>query len=167
MNNILEATIIPYYGVGELRLGMSLTAIRALLKEAKIPFDQTLNSNKGCTPEVSWTYIKIYNSITMCFAKDILWSIVLEEDYKGKTENGLYVNMEISEAERLDCTLEYNEDDEDFISQNGYWINDDVESGLITAITIFIPEAKDSDKFLSYDWVGRYESGEYVGRNVN
>ena len=159
MIDIFEATIKPYFGIGELKLGMSLEAIRSLLKASIIPFDQTINPNKGCTPEVPWTYIKISNSITLCFAKDILWSIVLENDYKGNTENGLYIGMKMSDAKQADSTLEYNEDDEDFISQNGYWINDDVESGLITAITIFIPEAGDSDRFFAYNWVEKYESG--------
>ena len=155
-NTILDETIKPYVGIGEIKLGMSLSEIRTVLKNSKIPFDQTVNPNKGCTPEVPWTSIKIFNAITMCFAKDILWTIMVEEGYKGKTENGLYVGMKMSDAEQIDTTLEYNEDDEDFISENGYWINDLVESGLICAITIFIPEAKDTDSFFAYAWVDKY-----------
>lgn len=158
MINILNETVKPFYGIGEIKLGMSLTAVRNALKESNIRFDQTVNPNKGCTPEIPWTYIKVYDSVTMCFAKDILWSVIVESDFKGKTENGLYIGMKMSEAEQIDTSLKYNEDDEDFISEVGYWINDDVETGLICAITIFIPEAKDDDEFFTYTWVDKYKT---------
>ncbi len=157
MINILNETIKPFYGIGEIKLGMSLTAVRNALKESNIRYNQTVNPNKGCTPEIPWTYIKVYDSVTMCFAKDILWSVVVEADFKGKTENGFYIGMKMSDAELIDATLKYNEDEEDYISEAGYWINDDVETGLISAITIFIPEAKDDDVFFSYAWVDKYK----------
>ncbi len=155
MINIIEETIKPYNGVGCIKLGMTLPQIRAMLKENKTPFNQTVNPNKGCTPEVPWTFIKIFDSITMCFAKDILFSIVVEGKYKGKTAHGLYIGMKMSEAEQLDPTIEYNDEDEDFISKEGYWINDEIESGLICAITIFLPEL-DSEDFFKYEWVDKY-----------
>ena len=155
MINILEETIKPYIGIGKIQLGMTLSDIRAMLKETKTPFNQTVNPNKGCTPEVSWTYIKIFDSVTMCFAKDILFSIVVEGKYKGKTTNGLYVGMKMSDAEKLDSTIQYNDEDEDFISKEGYWIEDEVATGLVCAITIFIPEL-DSNDFFKYEWVKKY-----------
>ena len=66
--------------------------------------------------------------------------------------------MKMSEAEQLDPTLQYNDDDEDFISNEGYWIDDEFESGLICAITIFIPEL-DSEDFFKYEWVEKYMNG--------
>ena len=149
--------IKPFVGIGELKLGMSLNEIRNYLKENKIPFNQSIDPHKGCTPERPWVYIKIYNSITMCFAKDIMFSILLEEGYTGKTENGLYIGMKMADAEKIDSTIEYNDDDEDFISSMGYWINDSIETGLICAITIFISEAKDSTTFFNYEWVEKYK----------
>ena len=93
----------------------------------------------------------------MCFAKDIMFSILLEEGSTGKTENGLYIGMKMADAEKIDSTIEYNDDDEDFISSMGYWINDSIETGLICAITIFISEAKDSTTFFNYEWVEKYK----------
>ena len=158
MIDIIEETIKPYIGIGQLQLGMTLPKTRAMLKESKTPFNQSVDPNKGCTPEVPWTFINIFDSVTMCFAKDILFFIVVEGKYKGKTANGLYIGMKMSDAEQLDPTLEYNDEDEDFISKEGYWINDEIESGLICAITIFIPEL-DSEDFFKYDWVEKYLNG--------
>ena len=72
MINIIEETIKPYSGVGRLKLGMTLPEIRAMLKESKTPFDQTVNPNKGCTPEVPWTFVKIFDSVTFKFTLVLL-----------------------------------------------------------------------------------------------
>ena len=45
--------------------------------------------------------------------------------------------MKMSELEEIDKSLKYNEDDEDFVSKNGYWIEDDLDTGKICSITIF------------------------------
>ena len=63
--------------------------------------------------------------------------------------------MQLTELEKLDSTLEYNDGEEDFSSDEGYWVEEDLESGKITAITIFIPEVLEED-FFSYQWVEKY-----------
>ena len=71
-------------------------------------------------------------------------------------ENGICLEMPIEEAMSIDSSLKYNEEDEDFISDRGYWIQDDVESGKACSITVYLPEAADREKFFTYEWVDKY-----------
>ena len=61
----------------------------------------------------------------------------------------------MSELEEIDKSLKYNEDDEDFVSKNGYWIEDDLDTGKICSITIFLPEV-DSEDFFKYERIDNY-----------
>ena len=81
---LLNENILPYVGTDTFKLGDNLCNIRQSLKHNKIKFNQRIDPNKGCEPEVPWIFIEIENCITLCFAKDILFEIVLENDYTGK-----------------------------------------------------------------------------------
>ena len=61
--------------------------------------------------------------------------------------------MEVLEG--IDSSLEYNDDDEMFVSDGGYWIIDDIDTGKIKTITVFLEEV-DSDDFFDYEWVSKY-----------
>lgn len=152
---LLNENILPYVGTDTFKLGDNLCNIRQSLKHNKIKFNQRIDPNKGCEPEVPWIFIEIENCITLCFAKDILFEIVLENDYTGKLPNGVFIGMKMSELEEIDKSLKYNEDDEDFVSKNGYWIEDDLDTGKICSITIFLPEV-DSEDFFKYEWIDNY-----------
>lgn len=47
MNKYLNEKITPYVGTESFKLGMKLEEVRKILKENKIPFNQTEQSNKG------------------------------------------------------------------------------------------------------------------------
>lgn len=148
-------SIIPYIGTDTFKLGETLDKVRAYLKDNKIKFNQGVEPNKGCEPEIPWTIIKISDSITLCFVFDILFEIALEGDYSGKLSNGGFVGMKITELKQIDPSLEYNDDDEDFISKDGYWVTYDSETGDVCMITIFLPEVE-KDDFFKYKWVNNY-----------
>ena len=62
------------------------------------------------------------------------------------------LGMNIKDAKMLDDSIEYDDWEEVYTSDLGYWLEDDVESGEIISITIFIKELEDDDVFFRYDW---------------
>ena len=46
----------------------------------------------------------------------------------------------------------YNDDEEDYESELGYWVEDDLDTNRIMRITIFIKEVLDEEVFFTYDW---------------
>ena len=153
----LKEKIIPFEGIESFRLGNTLDEVRDLLKREKISFNQSIIPNKGCTPELPWALIEILGSISMCFVENVLFEIVLENKYQGEIFNGIKLGMTMEEAIRIDPTIRYNEDDEDYISDNGYWLEIDAETDKIVSITVYVPEADDSSVFFTYEWVNKYK----------
>ena len=156
MKSYFSDSIIPYTGIDSFRFGESIEEIRKELKDNKITFNQSVDPHKGCTPEISWTFIEIGKSITLCFVKEILFEIVLENAFEGELPNGIKVGMNMDEVKQIDDTLQYNDDDEDYISKMGYWIEDDLDTKKVTAITVYVREAEDSESFFKYEWVDTY-----------
>ena len=156
MNKYLLDRIIPFEVTESFRFGNTLNNVRETFKKEKLPFNQSIDPNKGCTPEIPWTFIDIFDSISLCFVKDVLFEIVLDNKFKGEIFNGLKIGINMEEAVRIDPTIRYNDDDEDYVSDNGYWIEFDTETNKISSITIYVPEACDKDKFFTYDWVKKY-----------
>lgn len=75
---------------------------------------------------------------------------------RGELPNGIKVGMNMDEVKQIDDTLQYNDDDEDYISKMGYWIEDDLDTKKVTAITVYVREAEDSESFFKYEWVDTY-----------
>ena len=87
------------------------------------------------------------------FAKNgKLFKIVLWQDYAGSLPNCVSTGMQVSEAKKLDPTLEYDEWNEDYESSSGYWLEDDAEDGDIISSSIFIRELLDEDQFDYCNW---------------
>ena len=149
--------VTPYVGVGPIKLGMTLEEVRTIIKAQKIKFDQWIDPHKNCTPEIPWTFIRIDKAILLVFVKDILFEIYVEEPYKGSLPNGISIGMPMAEAEKIDTQLEYNDDEEDYESPNGYWLGDEIESGKVVSITIYLPDVElDDDEFFKYEWLEKY-----------
>lgn len=154
--DLLSYKIKPFLGTEIFQLGSRLPDIKNYLKDNNIKFIQKIDPNKGCRPEVPWTYFEIDKSISLCFAKDVLFEMVFENNYLGKLENGISLGMNLLEAEKIDSTLEFNDDDEDYISKDGYWLENDVETGKIISIAVFLPEVEKED-FFKYEWIENYQ----------
>ncbi|HAL03156.1 MAG TPA: hypothetical protein DCP07_07320 [Lachnospiraceae bacterium] len=156
MMNLLNETIIPFKGTNTIKLGMSLSEIRAYLKDNKIPFNQTMDSNKYCTPPIPWIYITVEKSLSMSFVDEVLFEISFENEYMGKLPNGIGIGNSMEELEKQDSSLEYNDDDECFVSAEGYWIIDDIDTGKVQTITIYLEEVN-SEEFFEYEWTKKYK----------
>lgn len=150
--NIFEEKIIPFCGIGNISFSMSYDDTKDYLKANGIKYTVDLWDNKGCDPEVPWKIIRIDNSISLFFAKDKMFKICLECNYSGLLENGIGIGMPIIKAQEIDSSLVYEEDEEYYSSELGYWLEDDVGSRNITSISIFIKEILDDDMFFSYQW---------------
>lgn len=155
MIDLLKENIVPYKGIDTIKLGMTLSDVREYLKKNRIPFNQTMDSNKDCTPPIPWIYISIEDSLSMSFVKDVLFEMSFEGNYLGRLTNGVGVGTDMEALEGIDSSLEYNDDDEMFVSDGGYWIIDDIDTGKIKTITVFLEEV-DSDDFFDYEWVSKY-----------
>lgn len=149
---MIKEKIIPFYGNSEYNFSMTLDEVRTLLKCKSIPFRQEHWDNKGCTPEVAWDIIKIDNTLSMFFAKNRMFKMYFESPDKWALDNGICIGMTIREAKAIDNSLIFNDDEEDFESSNGYWLEESLGSGKIESITIFINEILDDNAFYSYEW---------------
>ena len=151
----LTTPIIPYKGTGIFKLDSSYDEVKALLQENNISYTEKISQPNDIDPP--WYIIGIskvgeeYDVISLTFAKNRLFRICLYEGFEGKLPNGIHIGMTLEEAQRIDLTLTFDDWDEVFISANGYWIEDDVDTKKLCWITIFIP-AFEHDDFFEYKW---------------
>ena len=95
--------------------------------------------------------------MVLWFAKDVLWQISFEGEFKGSLENGIKIGTSIEDAQSIDDELEYDDWNEIWSSDNGYRLVDTVESNKVIFFSIFIKEVLDDDAFYSYNWVKDYK----------
>lgn len=150
--NIFNECIKPFNGIGDITFCMSYDETREYLKTNGIKYSVELWENKGCDPEIPWKIIRIDKCISLFYAKGKMFKICLENNFSGLLENGIRIGMSISEAQEIDSSLVFEEDEEYYSSELGYWLEDDVESKNITSITVFIKEILDDNLFFSYQW---------------
>lgn len=155
MNRYLTERIIPFEGIESFKLGMKIEEVRSILKANKIPFNQTEQSNKGTTSNVPWVFITVDSSLTFCFAKEVMYEMYFENQYSGRLPNGVCIGMDSEELMNIDSSLMYNDEEEDFESQEGYWVVDDVLAKKVVCITIFLPIVE-TESFYNYEWVNEY-----------
>ena len=92
----------------------------------------------------------------MSFVDEVLFEISFENEYMGKLPNGIGIGNSMEELEKQDSSLEYNDDDECFVSAEGYWIIDDIDTGKVQTITIYLEEVN-SEEFFEYEWTKKYK----------
>ncbi len=144
--------VVPYKGFDDITFEMSFEEVKELLRGKHIRFNTENWPNKGCDPEVAWDIIRMGKNVSIFFAKKRMFKIYFENDFEGVLANGISLGMNIKDAETLDPTLQYDDWEEVYTSEQGYWLEDDVESGEIISITIFIKELENTDVFFRYDW---------------
>ena len=149
---IKELDMTPFVGVGKVKLLSKLDDVRAYLKSNKIPHQMEVWPNKGCTPEVPWTILRVEGCLSLFFAKGLLWKIEAKRGYEGSLPNGIRIGMKMDEAERIDETLEYDDWNEGWDSKLGYWLVDSVETKEVEVLCVFIKELLDEDLFDTYAW---------------
>ena len=99
-----------------------------------------------------WTVIKTKSGISFFFANDKLFKIYVEDNPEFVLTNGIRIGMSLEEAKSIDSKLIYDERNEDWSSEDGYWLEDSIDSGNIVSITVFIKPALDDEEFEKYEW---------------
>lgn len=148
--NLLTDKLIPFVGTEHFKLYDSLSSLKTVLKENSVDYSIEIWDNKECTVPIPWTIIHIGKAISLFFANDKLFKIVVFKQYFGSLENGIKTGMPISSALEIDSNLSYDDWNEDYES-SGYWVEED-ESNLVSSISIFIPEVLKDEIFDKYEW---------------
>lgn len=149
---IKELNMTPYVGIGDIKLMAKLSDVRAFLKANKIPHQMEVLPNKGCDPEIPWTILRVEGCLSFFFAKDFLWKIYAERGYEGALPNGIRIGTKTADALAIDPSLQDDDEWEIYQSEQGYWLEDSIESGEIESITVFIKAVLDDDLFYSCEW---------------
>lgn len=150
--NILKENLIPFEGLGEIKLLSSFEEVKKILKTNNINFRIVCQPNKGCTPEVPWTIIHIDNSVSLTFAKNKLWRIYCYGDFNGSLDNGVKIGMSMDDVFSIDPSLNFDDLNEVYESNEGYWLEDNLDNNTVLSFTIFIKEALDDDLLYRYEW---------------
>ncbi|MBP5738278.1 MAG: hypothetical protein J6X38_04275, partial [Abditibacteriota bacterium] len=136
----------------DITFNMSFNEVKNLLRGKGLKFRTEHWPNKGCTPEVAWDIIRLGDDISIFFAKNRMFKIYFENNFPGSLSNGISLGMTIEDAKAIDPTIKYDDWEETYTSRSGYWLEDDVESGGIISITVFIKELEDDEVFFKYEW---------------
>ena len=152
-------TLFPYKGFDDIPFKMSYEAVCKTLRKNNVKFTTEHWPNKGCSPEVAWDIIRVGEDVSFFFAKGKMFKIYVENGFSGCLENGVSMGMTIAEAQSIDPSIQYDDWEEEYTSNLGYWLEDDLESHEIISITVFIKELEDEEVFFRYEWC-EYEENE-------
>ncbi len=151
--NILNSNIKPYEGLDEIKLYDSLNDVINYLNQNNIKYETEIWKAEQETIPNPWTVIFIENCINLYFASNNkLFKIFCTTGFKGSLPNGIKIGTSLQETRKIDNTLKYIDDNEDYESINGYWIEDDLDTGEVLSISIFIKEVLDENTFDSLKW---------------
>ncbi len=152
-----DKKIIPFVGIDDIKLGSKLNDVVQILKKHGIKYCIGVKPNKRCTKKIPRETIYIENYMSLIFADNILWQINFKEEFKGKLDNGIKIGTDVKDLNKFDETIKFNDWDEVWESDHGYWLYDIAESEKIYTFTIFIKECLNDDEFYSYDWIKKYK----------
>ena len=153
--SIFTETIEPYKGTKHLNLSMTYDEIRNFLKREGINYSVELWDNRNCNPPVPWKIIRIKGKVSLFFAKESMFKICFEEDYAGSLINGIKTGMLLEKAKAIDNSLVFDDEEEEYQSDEGYWIEDNVDTHNVSIISIYISEVLDDEEFFSYRWADK------------
>lgn len=147
----LKATIVPFEGVGDLKLYATYEETVKVLQASETYFqeenweDYTGESGEPLKIIVVPDYMMLY------FTKGKLYKISALHDYQGKLPNDVCVGMDLEKAQGLDDGLKFDEKDQMYTSTLGYIVEDNLDRHCIESIIIFIKELNTPD-FKAGNW---------------
>ena len=130
----------PFIGLDDYELLQSVQKTKDMLNAEKISYEEEYDPNEDLTVKVPWTVLKTTLGIDFYFAKDKLFKIDVEAPFDGQLENGISIGMPMEKAKQVDPSLLYDDWNEDWNSELGYWLIDDLDNDTVSNITIFIKE---------------------------
>lgn len=129
----LEAPIIPWIGMGGIKLYSHISELKSLLESEKVEcflYDKFLvrYEIKG----------KIYMFFNLINGK--LFKITTLEEYKGLLFDEIYVGQKTEEMLRVDTSFEYDEFEEVYVSDKGVFVEMEPETDTVKWISVYIKE---------------------------
>ncbi|PXV84584.1 hypothetical protein C8E03_1267 [Lachnotalea glycerini] len=140
----LEAPIIPWIGMGGIKLYSHISELKALLQNEKVEcflYDKFLvrYEIKG----------KIYLFINLINGK--LFKITTLEEYKGLLFDEIYVGQKTEDMLSVETSFEYDDFEEVYVSPKGVFVETDSETETVQWISVFIKELE-TDDFEDGNW---------------
>lgn len=145
--------IKPYVGLDFLKLYSNLEDVKSDLILKQINFEELIYDNSDCDVKYNWHVLVVDDSVSLFFSEGNfkLFKICISNDCEAKLPNGIRLGMNMNDAQNIDSTIVYDEFEEIYLSVNGYWVEDNVETDEVLSITVFVKEIND-DNFLQCDW---------------
>lgn len=145
--------IIPKIGLNSICLYDNIDKIINILKNYQVDYNIEIWKLENIEDTNPWKVINISNDILLFFAaNDKLFKIHCKNNFSGSLSNGIMIGMPLEQAMNIDPSLYYEDDFEQYVSKDGYWIEDDIDTRRIISITIFIKEIDNDDLFDSCKW---------------
>lgn len=145
--------IVPFEGTETFKLYQQINDVKTTLAALNISYKEEIWQSDSETIKNPWNVIIVDETISFFFASNgKLFKIVFWNNYKGKLFEKISTGMQVKDAKSIDKTLEYSDWNEDYESQLGYWLEDDIETGKIISITVFIKEILDEENFDRCEW---------------
>lgn len=138
------APIIPYIGLGDIKLYSTREELRDLL---------SLDGVDSMMITENWIRYDICNTVELFFhlGNDKLFRISTLDNYQGKLFEKIGVGTTAEEISKLDSSFIYNEFEEVWESDKGVFIETDAETNKVRWISVYIPEL-DLDDFEECKW---------------
>lgn len=129
----LEAPIIPWIGMGGIKLYSHISELKSLLESEKV---ECFLYNKFLVRyEIKG---KIYMFFNLINGK--LFKITTLEEYKGLLFDEIYVGQKTEEMLRVDTSFEYDEFEEVYVSDKGVFVETEPETDTVKWISVYIKE---------------------------
>lgn len=148
-----KETLVPFEGTKSFRLYENIDVVKKVLENENVSYTIELWESDYETVPNPWKVIVVENVVSLFFAKnDKLFKIIAWENYAGALPNGISTGMSMEEAKMKDNSLKYDDWNEDYSSQDGYWLEDNVDTNDVLSISIFIKEVLDEENFDYCNW---------------
>lgn len=148
-----DEQLVPFIGTDSFKLYSNLESAKSFLTNNHIPFSMEEWDSDYETVPNPWKVIVIDNTLNLFYAKnDKLFKIVALDHYAGTLTNGVSIGMIIDDAKKLDPTLSFDEWNEVWSSELGYWLEDDIDTKKIFSICVYIRELLKEDTFDYCEW---------------
>ncbi|MDO4501384.1 MAG: hypothetical protein Q4B60_08975 [Erysipelotrichaceae bacterium] len=143
----MKYTLIPYKGLGKLCLYESYDKVLSVLDETGIDYSIAVQDNSECTVNYNWRIVSINGCIRLFFSEGNykLFKICATEGTEISLPNGIYAGMKLEDALKLDSSLQFDEWDEIYISAEGYYLEDSLETEKVVSINVHVKEIDDAD----------------------
>ncbi|WOO38217.1 hypothetical protein R2R35_06865 [Anaerocolumna sp. AGMB13020] len=129
----LDAPIIPWIGMGGIKLYSHISELKSLLESEKVEY--FLYDKFLVRYEIKG---KIYLFFNLINGK--LFKITTLKEYRGLLFDEIYVGQKTEDMLNVDTSFEYDEFEEVYVSDKGVFIETEPETETVKWISVYIKE---------------------------